>query len=44
MDRFEVTNREFKAFVDSGGYRRRELWEHPFIKDGRPCRGTRRWR
>jgi len=21
MDRFEVTNREFKRFVDSGGYR-----------------------
>jgi len=36
MDRFEVTNREFKAFVDGGGYRRRDLWEHPFIKDGRP--------
>jgi formylglycine-generating enzyme required for sulfatase activity/tRNA A-37 threonylcarbamoyl transferase component Bud32/dienelactone hydrolase len=35
MDRFEVTNREFKRFVDSGGYRRRELWNHPFVKDGR---------
>lgn len=35
MDRFEVTNAEFKRFVDSGGYRRRELWEHPFVKDGR---------
>jgi formylglycine-generating enzyme required for sulfatase activity/tRNA A-37 threonylcarbamoyl transferase component Bud32/dienelactone hydrolase len=35
MDRYEVTNREFKHFVDSGGYRRRELWEHPFIHAGR---------
>ena len=35
MDRFEVTNAEFKAFVDSGGYRRRELWEYPFVKTGR---------
>jgi formylglycine-generating enzyme required for sulfatase activity/dienelactone hydrolase len=35
MDRFEVTNTEFKRFVDSGGYRRRELWEHPFVLDGR---------
>src|SRR5437879_12794832 len=34
MDRFEVTNREFKRFVDSGGYRRRELWDYPFVKDG----------
>ena len=35
MDRFEVTNREFKRFVDSGGYRRRELWDYAFVKDGR---------
>ena len=45
MDRFEVTNREFKAFVDSGGYRRRDLWEHPFVKDGQAAVvGRRRWR
>jgi len=35
MDRFEVTNRQFQQFVDQGGYRRRELWKQPFIKDGR---------
>ena len=35
MDRFEVTNGEYQRFVDSGGYRRRELWEYPFAKDGR---------
>ncbi len=35
IDRFEVTNREFKEFVDAGGYGRRELWEHPFERDGR---------
>jgi len=35
MDRFEVTNREFKRFVDSAGYRRREFWTQPFLKDGR---------
>jgi eukaryotic-like serine/threonine-protein kinase len=35
MDRFEVTNRDFKRFVDSGGYRRRELWDYSFVKDGR---------
>jgi eukaryotic-like serine/threonine-protein kinase len=34
MDRYEVTNREFKAFVDRGGYRRRELWEYPFVQEG----------
>jgi len=35
MDVHEVTNREFKAFVDAGGYRRREFWKHAFVKGGR---------
>jgi eukaryotic-like serine/threonine-protein kinase len=34
IDRHEVTNREFKRFVDDGGYRRPELWREPFLKDG----------
>ena len=28
IDRYEVTNRRFKAFVDAGGYQRREFWRH----------------
>ena len=35
IDRFEVTNRQFKTFVDAGGYRREELWKHPFVENGR---------
>ena len=35
MDRFEVTNRQFKSFVDEGGYRRREFWREAFVEDGR---------
>ena len=35
IDRHEVTNRQFKAFVDAGGYTRRELWKHEFLRDGR---------
>ena len=35
IGRHEVTNREYKAFVDAGGYRRREFWSHPFVKSGR---------
>jgi predicted Ser/Thr protein kinase len=35
IDRYEVTNREFKRFVDRGGYRSRESWKEPFGKDGR---------
>lgn len=35
LDRFEVTNRQFKAFVDRGAYANRAYWKHPFVKDGR---------
>ncbi len=35
IGRYEVTNREYKAFVDAGGYRDRKYWKHPFVKDGR---------
>jgi formylglycine-generating enzyme required for sulfatase activity/dienelactone hydrolase len=35
IDRHEVTNREFKRFLDDGGYRREEFWRAPFVKDGR---------
>jgi len=34
IDRHEVTNREFKQFVDAGGYQKREYWKQPFMKDG----------
>ncbi len=35
IDKFEVTNQEFKQFVNAGGYQKQEFWKHPFIKDGR---------
>ena len=35
LDRYEVTNTDFKRFVDAGGYRKREYWKEPFLKDGR---------
>ena len=35
IDRHEVTNEEYKKFVDTGGYRKREFWKQPFVKDGR---------
>ncbi len=34
MDRFPVTNQEYQRFVDAGGYRDREYWEHPFVLNG----------
>jgi dienelactone hydrolase len=35
IDRFEVTNREYQEFVDSGGYRDRRYWHETFIDHGR---------
>ncbi len=35
LGKYEVTNREYKVFVDGGGYERREFWEHPFIHGGK---------
>jgi dienelactone hydrolase/predicted Ser/Thr protein kinase len=34
IDRHEVTNKEFKTFIDQGGYEKREFWRHAFKKDG----------
>jgi dienelactone hydrolase len=36
IDRYEITNRQFKLFVDAGGYRRRDLWRENFLDNGRP--------
>jgi serine/threonine protein kinase/formylglycine-generating enzyme required for sulfatase activity len=36
IDKYEVSNRDFKAFIDSGGYLKRDFWKHPFVKDGQP--------
>jgi tRNA A-37 threonylcarbamoyl transferase component Bud32/dienelactone hydrolase len=34
VDRTETTNRQYRAFVDDGGYRTRDYWRHPFQDDG----------
>ncbi len=35
IDECEVTNREFKEFVDAGGYQKKEFWKEPFVRNGR---------
>ena len=35
IDRYEVTNREYQAFVDKGGYSNPAYWKQPFVRDGR---------
>jgi formylglycine-generating enzyme required for sulfatase activity/dienelactone hydrolase len=34
IDRYEVSNQEYKRFVDAGGYENAEFWTEPFVKDG----------
>ena len=35
IDQYEVTNRQFKAFVDQGGYQKREYWKIDFRRNGK---------
>jgi dienelactone hydrolase len=35
LDRCEVTNRQFKEFVDRGGYQNKDYWKQKFIKEGK---------
>ncbi|HXI12249.1 MAG TPA: protein kinase [Thermoanaerobaculia bacterium] len=35
MDRHEVTNHEYKRFVDAGGYRDKKYWLEPFVDKAR---------
>jgi hypothetical protein len=33
IDKYEVTNTQYKEFMDSGGYTNREYWKQEFVKD-----------
>ena len=35
LDKYEVTNHQFKQFVDEGGYQKREYWKQPLVQEGR---------
>lgn len=35
IDKYEVSNREYKEFINAGGYLKKQYWQHPFVKDGR---------
>jgi serine/threonine protein kinase/dienelactone hydrolase len=35
IDKYEVTNLEFKKFIDGDGYRDPKYWKFPFVKDSR---------
>ncbi len=35
IDKYEVTNKQYKEFINNGGYRNKKYWKQKFIKDGR---------
>lgn len=53
IDKFEVSNRQYKAFIDQGGYEKRQLWDSHFydsqvaqgggLRDKTGLRGPRGW-
>jgi DNA-binding winged helix-turn-helix (wHTH) protein len=35
VDKFEVSNRQFKEFIDSAGYLNEKFWKHPILRNGK---------
>lgn len=35
IDRYEVANKQYKEFINNGGYRDSEYWKYEFIKNGK---------
>jgi serine/threonine protein kinase/formylglycine-generating enzyme required for sulfatase activity len=35
IDQYEVSNEDYKEFINAGGYLKKQYWTHPFIKDGK---------
>ena len=35
MDKLEITNRQYKGFVDAGGYSKREWWDSTIVRGGK---------
>src|SRR5712691_9653311 len=35
IDKYEVTNKQYKKFIDSGGYRDKKYWKHQFLDDSK---------
>jgi formylglycine-generating enzyme required for sulfatase activity len=35
IDKYEVSNQEYKEFITGGGYLKKQYWQHPFVKDAK---------
>src|SRR6185312_4655590 len=36
IDKYEVSNQEYKEFINAGGYLKKQFWKYPFVKNGHP--------
>ncbi len=36
IDKYEVSNQEYKEFINAGGYLKKQYWQHPLVKEGKP--------
>ncbi len=34
IDKYEVSNQQYRDFMEAGGYRKKQFWKHLFIKNG----------
>jgi serine/threonine protein kinase/formylglycine-generating enzyme required for sulfatase activity len=35
IDKYEVSNQDYKEFINAGGYLKKQYWQHAFVKDGK---------
>jgi serine/threonine protein kinase/formylglycine-generating enzyme required for sulfatase activity len=35
IDKYEVSNQNYKDFINAGGYLKKQYWKYPFVKDGK---------
>jgi dienelactone hydrolase len=35
IDKYEITNKQYKVFIDQGGYSNHNYWKNEFVKDGK---------
>jgi len=35
IDQYEVSNQDYKEFINAGGYLKKQYWTYPFIRDGK---------
>jgi formylglycine-generating enzyme required for sulfatase activity/dienelactone hydrolase len=40
IDQHEVTNEDYRKFVDAGGYQKHDFWKHPLLVNGRTLSWT----